>query len=551
MIERVNLQLHAALQGVNDARAAASLARPDRGTAAIARQLADIETALRSALRTLSSDLHHDDRNEGSEMQRRALLKLTTALAGTAITPLAPLERIASALDHPGQVDAGLLDAYAEVTTTYAQAFYTLPPAQLTGPVRAHLDRLVALTNHPTTPALRTRLEAMISDTAAFAGMLAYDLDQPGAARAHLTLAADAAQQAGDPTLHALALQARLHAQIAPHDPRTSALLDQALSTLPDHTPAAARAWLAVHHATDCAATGDRLGYEAGTEVARAAHQQPDEPASASSASTAGITPLPSPTGSTRTARGGWLRFGTARPSPSSSAWSTRRPPIPASKPTPSTRSHRCTPARTRSTRHATPPAAPSTSQLTTNSPPSSARSAPPAPTSTTTTAPPPSATSTPPSPQPEQVGDPVMGEAIVAIVAAAVGGVLTLAGELLRRRLSRCDRWLDELHRAASDVSGSYGRVRNALIEARRDHEPLEGREALEYGQRSVMVARLMSIPGAERLRDDLDDMSETTWQFRRATEKDVSDEEWEARATAQRNAIRKFEQTVRSLLR
>jgi hypothetical protein len=143
------------------------------------------------------------------------------------------------------------------------------------------------------------------------------------------------------------------------------------------------------------------------------------------------------------------------------------------------------------------------------------------------------------------------MGEAIVAIVAAAVGGVLTLAGELLRRRLSRGDRWLDELHRAASDVSGSYGRVRNALIEARRDHEPLEGREALEYGQRSVMVARLMSIPGAERLRDDLDDMSETTWQFRRATEKDVSDEEWEARATAQRNAIRKFEQTVRSLLR
>lgn len=280
MIERTHLSLLAALQGIEDASFAASLARPDRGIAAVTRRLGDVETVLRSAVRDLSSDLHDDDEIGGSPLERRALLKLTGAVAGTAMAPLGALDRIASAMEHPDKVDASLLDAYAEVTTTYAEAFYTLPPAQLAGPVREHVDRLVALTRHPTTPALRARLEAMISDAAAFAGMLAYDLDQPGTARASLAMAADAARQAGDATLHALAIamQARLQVQIAPDDRRAGALLDQAYSTLPEHAPAQARCWIAVHYANDCATTSDELGHQAAIHVARSAAAAEPQP---------------------------------------------------------------------------------------------------------------------------------------------------------------------------------------------------------------------------------------------------------------------------------
>lgn len=282
MIERVNLQIHAALDGISNARLTATLARPDRGTAAIVRQLADIDAVLRGALQDLSSDSSQDDLTGGSEVERRALLKLTGAIAGASLTPLGSLEQIADALDRPGKIDAALLDAHAQVTTTYAEAFYQLPPAQLAGPVRAQLDRLVGLARHPTVPQLRARLEAMIGDTAAFAGTLAYDLDQPGSARAHLALAADAAKQAGATTLRALvtAMHALVQKQVAQGDPRASALLDNAYANLPDDAPAHARSWLAVHYANDCAATGDELGHHAAIEVACSAAETLQEPLS-------------------------------------------------------------------------------------------------------------------------------------------------------------------------------------------------------------------------------------------------------------------------------
>jgi len=273
MVEHANLKLHAALIGVGKARRSLRLAQSHDGRESIVRQLARIETVLGGALADLSSDLHHDDQDGGRAMERRALLKLTGAIAATAFTPLDAVERIAGALEHPGRVDGRLLDAYDKVTTTYAEAFYSLPPAQIAAPVRAQVDRLVALSAHPATPALRARLEAMISDAAAFAGMVAYDLDQPGAARASLALAEDAAQQAGDDTLRALAvaMQARVQALIAPGDRRAGTLLDQALVKLPDHASPQARRWVAVQYATDCATTGDELGYQAAIETARAA----------------------------------------------------------------------------------------------------------------------------------------------------------------------------------------------------------------------------------------------------------------------------------------
>lgn len=142
------------------------------------------------------------------------------------------------------------------------------------------------------------------------------------------------------------------------------------------------------------------------------------------------------------------------------------------------------------------------------------------------------------------------MNDALIAVFAAAVGGLLTLAGDVVRQRLSSGDRWLEELHRSASEVVGSYGRMRNALIQARLGRRDLPSRAELEYGERSLLVARLMSLPQSERLVGVLDRLSDRTWNLLQATEQEHTQDDWQQTADEQQRAIRDFESVVRELL-
>lgn len=115
---------------------------------------------------------------------------------------------------------------------------------------------------------------ALLSDAAAFAGWLSLDAARPGDARSYLTLARDAAREAGDATLHALAVasHALLLTNLKGAEPRAALwMLRQAGTQLPDDTPWEARAWLAVHTAKEYAAAGDRDGYRLHAEFAAAA----------------------------------------------------------------------------------------------------------------------------------------------------------------------------------------------------------------------------------------------------------------------------------------
>jgi len=129
------------------------------------------------------------------------------------------------------------------------------------------------------TPASRQRLRVLISDAAAFAGYLSQDLGRTAASRAHLRLAADAAREAGDSSLHALAIaaDALTYSRIrrGGDSRRTLWALRQAHRQLPETAPAPARAWVAAHTAKEHAATGDAYGFNAWGEQAASDHARP------------------------------------------------------------------------------------------------------------------------------------------------------------------------------------------------------------------------------------------------------------------------------------
>jgi hypothetical protein len=142
------------------------------------------------------------------------------------------------------------------------------------------------------------------------------------------------------------------------------------------------------------------------------------------------------------------------------------------------------------------------------------------------------------------------MGEAVIAVIATIVGAVVALAGEVVRERITSGRRWHNDLYRAATEVMGSYGVMRNVLVEARQEGVTAVEREALEFGRRAHLLARLMALPGSEDLMDDLDDLAGESWRLLRATREKASEEDWQKASAAQRASIRRFEAQVRSLL-
>lgn len=174
-------------------------------------------------------------------------------------------------------MDAGLLDALSEATASYARGYYVAEPADLLGVVRVHVNRLAGLATATMTTGQRQRLGSVTSDAAALGGWLALDSDRRGEARAYFALARDAAREAGDATLHALATASIGASCDAQHggDPAEAAwYLRQAVGQVPDHAPGYVRAWLHAQRAKEEAAAGHAYAFQAGMEHAHREHDR-------------------------------------------------------------------------------------------------------------------------------------------------------------------------------------------------------------------------------------------------------------------------------------
>jgi hypothetical protein len=262
--------LGAALRHLDEASFAVRLVRPSPAAQSVARSLHSARDALIAAL---------SPGEEEMDMERRTLIKLGTM--GLGIAPMAALERLAAALRRVDPaVDDELLAAAADATHAMAKRWAVAPPGALSVAVNGHLERLTRLAGRAAmAPASRQRLNVLISDAAAFAGYLAQDLGRTASSRAHLRLAADVAREAGDGTLHALAIaaEALTYSRIrrGGDSRRTLWALRQAHRQLPATAPAPARAWIAAHTAKEHAVVGDAHGFNTWGEQAAADHARP------------------------------------------------------------------------------------------------------------------------------------------------------------------------------------------------------------------------------------------------------------------------------------
>jgi len=262
-MDRFVEHLRRALEDLDDAGLALMLVRPTLVADAVRDGLARAKGVLRDELGAYLAAWEAIGRAGGTDVERRFLLKLAGLLPSATRLPESA-ERLAAGLSRPGPLDGALLDAVAGISGAYAGAYYVAPPRELLVLVQAHLDRIYRLTGASGLPTHRRRVRALLSDGAAFAGWLSLDAGRPCDARSYLTLARDAAREAGDPTLHALAVasHALLLTNVAGAEPSEALwMLRQAGAQLSDDAPWEARAWLAVHTAKEYAAAGDRDGY--------------------------------------------------------------------------------------------------------------------------------------------------------------------------------------------------------------------------------------------------------------------------------------------------
>jgi transcriptional regulator with XRE-family HTH domain len=207
------------------------------------------------------------DALEDDDVQRRDFIHRLASLLGAAAVPVPaldpmgaePWERLARALQQPGQVGDETVDHLEGVTITLQR----LGPARVSsramlGPVAHHLNAITLLLQGSLAPARRARLCSLAAETAGIAGWLRWNVDDAGGAAWYFGAALAAAREGGD-----RALAAYLAGSAACQPPhretprrRLNLLRDVAWS---DATPAT-RAWLAAKEADAHALMGDAAG---------------------------------------------------------------------------------------------------------------------------------------------------------------------------------------------------------------------------------------------------------------------------------------------------
>jgi len=257
-VDDVGTRLRDALARLDAAEGAARLTRPGEPQAAVRDHVRAGAALLREALAAIEQGTAR------AAARTRVRDRFDALLDGARLVPRDALDQVQHALRRRGPLGDATLDAVEQITAACARAFYTVPPETLSVPVRAHVDRIAALSGLSAAPATRTRLHRLLADAAAFAGWLGYDLGQPGGARAWFGLAGSAAREAGDAALHALAVGSTGQSHsvflngIAEGDPRRALwFLVQAERNLPADAPARARAWLWALNARESAVNGD------------------------------------------------------------------------------------------------------------------------------------------------------------------------------------------------------------------------------------------------------------------------------------------------------
>lgn len=110
------------------------------------------------------------------------------------------------------------------------------------------------------------------------------------------------------------------------------------------------------------------------------------------------------------------------------------------------------------------------------------------------------------------------MGQILLALCSAMLGGILVLSGDVAVRRSEERHRWSEQLQKTTADLLGTYGAARSALIGARMRGEALPGEEKMEYVERNRIYSHFSCTPGCEPMIGAVEEVTEAVAQLRGA---------------------------------
>jgi hypothetical protein len=191
-------------------------------------------------------------------MKRRTFARFL-ALTGS-IGLLRP-DVLATAFDNGAAIDDVFADRLYERSLQYMRQWDQLPPHVLYTVVMGHVDEIQMALNCARPSPLIQRMRVIASETAAFAGMLGWFMQDRALAEVALSVAEDFADVAGHPPVKAvvLAIRADFHSQVQLGRHIGSAITRTMLEAA-DHAaglqPSPVRAWVLLRQAEEYAVIG-------------------------------------------------------------------------------------------------------------------------------------------------------------------------------------------------------------------------------------------------------------------------------------------------------
>jgi tetratricopeptide (TPR) repeat protein len=195
-------------------------------------------------------------------MRRRQFLNTLKAVGGVALAGRVE-QHLGLSQRVPVVAGGDQVASITAITSNYRRLEGMTPTEQLRDPALEHLRFTAQLADEAPTSTLRTRLAAAASEASGFAGWLALDLGDHGAARRHYDEAIKRAHQAERPVLAAYMVGSMsLWAAELGNGNEAVALSEQAYGLLPrsGQTPLGAAVWLALVEATARASCQDGKG---------------------------------------------------------------------------------------------------------------------------------------------------------------------------------------------------------------------------------------------------------------------------------------------------
>lgn len=154
----------------------------------------------------LLDDEEVSDMNRRQALQRLGLMGAAALLGTDRLFSIEPWERLSRALAQSPSLDDAALDQLQAITTNYWQLRANMASRELMAGVLGHLRTVTDLVGTSGGTAQRIRLCGIAGEIALIAGQMAFDTNDHTAARGYYRAAAEAASEANNTSLYAVAL---------------------------------------------------------------------------------------------------------------------------------------------------------------------------------------------------------------------------------------------------------------------------------------------------------------------------------------------------------